>query len=128
MIIRRYEKSDFAQISSWAKDWGAEYSEDQFPEIGFIVDGVAAYFLYQTDSLVCFLENLISNKHANKEDRDSAVDGVINAVFKEAHDRGYVVAYATTDNPRAVVRAMIHGACAIPKHTLLIKKLTDPSL
>lgn len=124
MIARRYEPSDFEQIKAWAKEgWNRDYEADQFPKTGFIVDGLAAYFLYSTDSSVCFLENLISNKSADQNQRREAVDLVTKAIIKEAQDLGFKVAYATTGIPLVVVRAMMAGAQAIPKQTLLIKKL-----
>lgn len=123
MKARRFEPSDFEQISQWALDYDTIYDEEQFPSVGFIVDGLAAYFLYQTDSKVCFLENLIANKSADKISREKAIELVINEILKEAEIRGYKVAYATTGLSAVIVRAMTHGAQATPKQTLLTKKL-----
>lgn len=127
MQARRFESKDFAQIKAWAKEYGAEYDEKLFPKTGFIVDGVAAYFLYATDSHVCFLENLIANPKASRDDRDAGIDLVLRETLKEAKERGFHVAYATTDNPKVVVRAMLFGAKAQPKQVLLTKNLTGPS-
>ena len=123
MNVRPYKKEDFAQVKSWANRFGTQYRESQFPETGFIVDGVAAYFLYKTNSSVCFLENLISNRMASKNDRDHAIELVIKEALKTATELGFEIAYATTDVPQVVMRAMIHGAQATPKQTLLTKQL-----
>jgi len=127
MKVRRYEDSDFSQISEWAKDYDTQYEQTQFPKIGFIVDGFAAYFIYQTDSSICFLENLISNKNADRTEKEKAIELVIQAILQEASDLGFRVAYATTDMPQVIVRAISHGARMKAKQALLIKNLTDPS-
>lgn len=129
MTVRPYEPRDFPQIAKWAKDgYNTEYQEDQFPATGFIVDGVAAYFLYSTDSSICYLENLISNKYANPTLKHHAIEMIIEAILKEARAMGFKVAYATTDIPDVVFRACQHGALARTKQTLLTKLLTiDPS-
>lgn len=126
MIVRRYLASDFPEIEAWGKAWGAEYLESQFPKTGFIVDGFAAYFLYQTDSTVCFLENLVSNKAADPKLRSQAVDLVTMTIISHARELGCTVAYATTDNAAVVIRALTQGAKAQAKQTLLTKHLTHP--
>lgn len=119
---------DFAQICEWAKEYDTTYEDHQFPETGFIVDGLAAYFLYSTDSSVCFLENLISNKLADKVARGTAIKLVIDAVLTEAKRMGFRVAYATTNIPAVIFKARVHGAHTEPNQTLITKKLnSDPS-
>lgn len=128
MIARKYLPEDFDQIQLWAKEWGTNYKPSQFPKTGFIVDGLAAWFLYRTDSSVCFLENLISKKSADERDRDEAIKLVVDAVLTEARDQGFSVAYATTDIPAVVIRAMQYGATGEAKQVLLTKRLDhDPS-
>ena len=128
MKARRYSPADFDQISQWAKDgYETSYEADQFPEIGFIVDGYAAYFLYQTDSKICFCENLISNRFADEFGRRKAVTLVIDAVLAEAQRLGFKIAYATTGNSSVILRAVQLGAIAVPRQSLLIKTLATPN-
>ena len=127
MKARPYEPKDFEQIQAWGKEWGANYSEDQFPQIGFIVDDVAAYFLYQTDSSVCFLENMVSNKKIHQEIKNQALTLIAEAILKKAKEEEFTVAYATTNNVAIAKRAAEHGAKCQWGHLLLIKDLTDPS-
>lgn len=127
MKARRYQPVDFVQIAHWAEGWNTTYTEAQFPKVGFIVDGYAAYFLYSTDSSVCFLENLISNRHADHLKRKKAIELVCDAVLKEAAGLGFKVAYATTSIPEVIVRAINLGATVESKQTLLTKTLTSPS-
>lgn len=127
MQVRRYHINDFDQIQKWAEAWHTSYSKEQFPSVGFIVDGIAAYFLYQTDSEVCFLENLISNREVDQKIRHIAIEMIIDAILKEAKEHGFKVAYATTNIPSVIVRAIEHGAKADFKQTLLTKNLNDPT-
>lgn len=124
MNVRRYEPKDFEQIKAWGEQWGAEYDEAQFPQVGFIVDGVAAYFLYSTDSVCCWLENMVTNREAEKEERKRALDLIVDAILSEARSLGFKVAYATTKNISAAKRAKTLGAHIATNH-LLITKLLD---
>lgn len=124
MIARKYEPDDFDELAKWGAEWGAEYREDQFPHIGFIVEGVAAYFLYQTDSSVCWLENMIAKRGVSENVRTQALELLIDAILKEASELGFSVAYATTDNIPVAKRAKEHGATIRPGQLLLTKDLT----
>jgi len=122
-MVRKYDPLDFRQIQTWAQMWGTTYSCDYIPKIGFIVDGVAAYFLYETGTKLCFMENLISNKDADKIIVSKAVDEIIIALLNEAKELGYEVAYACTDNPSVITRALLTGANVKSKYALIQKSL-----
>ncbi len=124
MQARKYEPSDFPTIEVWGAQWGSEYKEHQFPKVGFIVDGIAAVFLYQSDSSCCWLENMISNKEAPKEKKAVAVDLLIQAVLQEASDLGFKIAYATTDNVPLVLKLKEYGGMIKPLQMLLTKILS----
>lgn len=123
MMVRPYEPRDFPQVEAWGKDYGDEYKEHQFPKTGFIVDGIAAYFLYSTDSSLCWLENMISNRNVQKERRDQALDLIIQAILEEAERLGFKIAFAMTDNIPVVKRAIEYGAMVKPLQMKLIKIL-----
>lgn len=124
MTVRRYEEKDFATIKAWGAEWGADYVEDQFPNTGFIIDGVGAFFLYGTDSTVCWLENMITRKGLDSMTRARACDVLIEAGFREAKEQGFSVAYATTGLASAAKRARDHGAAISINQFLLTKDLT----
>lgn len=124
MIVRRFEEKDFPQIVEWGTGWGDVYDLEQFPKTGFIVDGCGAYFLYQTDSKVCWLENLIVRRDLDAGTKDIAIDLLIEAAVKEARALGFKIAYAATDNYSAAKRAREHGASIHPNYVFLIKDLT----
>lgn len=128
MTARLVEANDLANIKQWAlTGWDTEYSEDLFPAMGLIVDDIAAVFIYRTDSKVCFIENMVSNREACPVEKDRALDVLLKDAFSMAKDLGFKVAYATTNNPKVISRAIHHGVQIDIKHTLLTKYLTDPS-
>jgi hypothetical protein len=123
--VRKYDPAnDFDQIKEWGAEWGAEYLEDQFPMTGFIIDGVAAYFLYSTDSSVCWLENMVAKRGVDELTRDRALTLLVDAILLEAVAKGFTVAYATTDNIPVAKRAKEHGAIVRAGQILLTKDLT----
>lgn len=125
MIVRRYQPEDFDQVRKWGLEWGAQYDEEQFPDTGFIIDKVAAYFLYSTDSSVCWLENMISKKGLEKAVRARACDLLIHEALKTAEELGFTVAYATTDIASMAKRARAFGAQIKPNQILIVKDLTQ---
>ena len=124
MIVRRFDEKDFAQIVAWGAEWGDVYELDQLPKVGFIVDGCGAYFVYQTDSKVCWLENLITKRDLDAGTKAIAIDLLIEAAIKEARALGFKLAYAATDNFSAAKRAREHGAFAQSNFVFLTKDLT----
>lgn len=119
MKARKYQDSDFEQIQAWGKAWGADYDKDLFPPLGFIVPGVCAYFIYETPSKVCWLENMVKNPEVPKELSDIALELVVTEVLREVYSLGYKVCYATTDSDVVIERALKHNAKALKHQTLL---------
>lgn len=124
MNVRPYKPEDFEQIKSWGEKYNAVYDPELLPPCGFIVDGVAAYFLYETLSKVCFLENMIANKDVDDATKDKALTLIVEAIIIEATKRGFKLAYACTNIPKVVERAILNGAKFEPKYVLLTKKLS----
>lgn len=123
-MVRRYTLEDFNEINTWAAQRGDSYSPELLPEIGFIIPGVAAYFLYRTDSGICFLENLIANPILTKEQRDVGINQLITIILLEAKRQGYRIAYACTDLEAIEERAERFGATITPNYKLITKQLS----
>lgn len=123
LSVRKMEPKDFEAIKGWGSNWGDVYHTDQFPETGFIVDDIVAYFLYKTDSSVCWLENMISKPNCDPILRDHALDLLIDAALAAAKELGFSVAYATTSSYSLARRAQKHGALVRPFQILVTKEL-----
>ena len=118
-MVRKYLDSDFNQVASWGGKWGCDYDKSLLPPTGLIIPGVCAYFIYETNSSVCFIENLVRNPDVPKEVADKCVNLLITETLREVKRLGYTKVYATSNNDSAINRAVEHGALASPDYTLL---------
>lgn len=104
---RRYiEEHDYEMLCQW---W-IDHDEVPpiaclYPETGFIVENVAAAFLYKTDSCMALIEMIIYNPRSPKEIRQKALDDVIEAVILEAKGQDFEVLAGFTDLPVVVERS-----------------------
>lgn len=85
-MIRRYDPElDYQTISHWYSLRGMpSVSQEMIPGIGFIKEGCAAGFLYLTDTKLAIIDLFISNPESRKEQRDDALDGIVEDLIKEA--------------------------------------------
>lgn len=116
-MVRKYRAEDFEQIKAWGKAWGSDYESDLFPPLGFIVPGVCAYFIYETPSKVCWLENMVANPDVPKEVRDLALNAVVTECLREVSRLGYRKVYATSNYEAVIKRAQTHNAKVTPGFT-----------
>lgn len=123
-MIRRYKPEDFKQIEQWLIDRGMKVFHPRvLPETGFIVDDIAAIFLFKTDSDSCYIENLVSNPHSDQAERDECIKQLLDTVLQEATRIGFKFAMAVTDSRPVITRALSHGAEIEPNKVLLTKRL-----
>ncbi len=104
MKIEKFDKEKhYEKIYSWWKDHEQPpLAVDLLPNTGILVDGIVALFLYQTDSKVAFMENLISDKNSNKEHRRKAIDVALSEIIKIAKEKDfkYIISYPTKNSKR----------------------------
>lgn len=101
MLIRKFDlEKDYNTINEWsiARNLGP-IPKELLPKIGFIVDNVACGFVIQTDTKVAYGEFLISNPTSTKEQRNVAIDSIMNRGFEKARDLGYLIFYVNVSNP-----------------------------
>lgn len=96
----RFNKSHIPEINSWyvARKM-ASLNDNLFPDIGYLVHGVGAGFIYQTDSALCFIDGYISHPLTNKEERKAAFDEITKALIMVAKEHGFDQILAYTKNP-----------------------------
>lgn len=80
--------------------------DDVFSSTGFVVEGVAAVWLYITNSTMAYLDHLIGNPDVAREERSAGLDAVITKALVVAHALGRRLAVAMVDNP-AVERRLV---------------------
>jgi hypothetical protein len=73
---------------AWAAVRGVDLRDDILPRVGFISDGAAVGWLYQTDSGVGYLETFVTNPSAPLRSRARAIDEVGMALISAARRLG----------------------------------------
>lgn len=85
VLVRRVVDLDFDEISKWAEARSLDMPDKKyFPKTGFIVNGIAAGFIYYTDSPIAIIDCYLSNPGSLKEDRDKALDLITEELIKNA--------------------------------------------
>jgi hypothetical protein len=123
--MREYTPADYPQLAGWYESRGLKPPRpDQLPSIGFIVDGVCAGFLYQTDSSIALIEGLVSNQAIGTTLRGESLHLVLSALCKAAKDKGFRTCYGFTQLDAVKARAESTGAtCAQGGFKLLVKEM-----
>ena len=112
------------QLSSWFEQWNiATNITDLLPKTGFIVDGVCAIFLYETNSKVCFIDGFISNKLASEEVKEKALDQVVLAAIDQAKADGFKKIVAQTRIAKVIERAEHFGFQPLGPFSIMTKDL-----
>lgn len=110
MKVRRYTPQDKTQIDSWYSKRNLEIIPDSLlPEVGFIIDNVAAGFLYKTDGGIALIENYITSPDVNYVDRDLGLEEVTKALIENARESGFDRVMAITTLQSVYTRALSHG-------------------
>lgn len=103
MVIKIFNKeTDYEELRGWWEDWGTPpHHPSVLSENGLIIniDGVnvASAFIYSTDSYICWLEHLTSNKEVwvalSEEERLDVLNKLGDAVFAQASEMGFKLAF-----------------------------------
>jgi hypothetical protein len=99
LTIRPLKSEDYKTLCEFWQQWGwTPPPQDFLPEIGMIVydeeTPIAASYLYITNSKVCWLEWVISNKnYKNRENRKNAINLLIETLINMAKNGGYKYIY-----------------------------------
>ena len=96
MKIRIFDKeTDYKELYNWWGEWGIpQHHPDVLSENGLIISidnvNIASAFIQSTDSYICWLEHLTTNKKAwlllSSEKRLNILDKLGNAVFEKAKE------------------------------------------
>lgn len=96
---RPFDEVDMEEVNGWYCSRGMRpLSYHMFPDVGYIVPGIGAGFLYQTDSSLCFIDGYISSPVSTREERREAFDLITNAIIRTAKDHGFQQILAYTRN------------------------------
>ena len=79
---RRVLSTDFVDLATWCSERGKTIPDESlFPRTGFIIDGIAAGFIYFTDSAVAIIDCYISNPNTESKTRSNALNAITDALI-----------------------------------------------
>jgi hypothetical protein len=125
MKVRRFISSDYNDLVNWwkAQKW-TPVPEDHLPEYGLVIDGIAAGFIYRTDSKFALLEFVIANPNTTKEERSEALDLIIDDLLFIAKELGHSTVFTSLEHPKLLERYEKHGFIPTDKNvTNMIRRL-----
>ena len=123
MKLRRVVKEDLTAINRWYRQRNLPLvTADVLPDVGFIAPGVAAVFLYQTDSSIAMIEGLISNPEATLRDRKLAIDASILQCVYYARALGYTQVIGLTRDAGTYKRVKRHGFFDLGTYQMVAKR------
>lgn len=94
MIVRDITKEDMPTVKSWweGHEWGADLTSAEYagvlPDIGFIIEGMCASWLYVSNSNMSFLSWVVSNPAVDLTEAGKALDEMINHALKVSAEIG----------------------------------------
>lgn len=124
-MVRRFLPQDLREVNAWYAARGfPQLTERHLPRVGFIVPGVAAGFLYQTDApAIAMLEGYVSRPRAGVRLVSSAIDDITGALLAEAKLRGVSSVVALTHARGIERRANKFGMRTIGVYAMAAKEL-----
>jgi hypothetical protein len=85
LLARRVVELDFDEIEKWCEARGGRLPDKSlFPRTGFIIDGIAAGFVYFTDSAVAIIDCYLSNPKTDPKTRSDALNEITSSLIKSA--------------------------------------------
>ena len=122
--VRHYVGTDFDQVRGWYEKRGISFNDrNVLPGVGFIVDNVAAGFIYMTDSNIAFIEGFIANSDTDEMARDSALDVISECLIAHAIVMGCKYIKCETKIKSIELRAKRFGFKSFGETVSLLKEV-----
>ncbi len=112
-------------IKLWHEQWGHSLDiVESLPDSGLIIPNVCACFLYKTNSNMCMVENLISNKDCDEETRQIGLDIIFKDMLQLVKDNGFKKVLSLVNNPNVIKRCLdIEYTISNSKYHVMIRSL-----
>ena len=123
-LVNPVRWNHMTEINQWFKAWGNNMPDVSiFPTNGFIVEGVAAGFIYLTDSSLAIIDCFISNPDSNLETRNHALNAITEKLLELAARRHYSIIKCDTKLEAIKERALAFGFKPTGSHDSFVKVL-----
>lgn len=121
--MRRYNSTDKPIMNEWLKPYDMELGDHEWPEIGYIVPGVAMGLLFRMEGNTGFLDSFCTAPGSTKQDRIKALELITEALIQDAKILGLRRLYALTDNEGIKVRCTANGFTLDGSYMLFKKEI-----
>lgn len=121
MEIQEFKPEDLDEINEWyEKRELPKFVKALCPKLGFIIHGVAAVFVYLTDSEIAIIEGLVSNPEFEKGARRDCIRRLVDHAYLEAKKQRSLVV-VIIKNGWVQELAKNTGYKSLGKHEVLIR-------
>jgi hypothetical protein len=123
-MVKRYRAEDYPDLVDLYQSHGlAAPSERHLPTIGLIAPGVAAGFLYLTDSTIGIIDNFVTHKQAEREARNAALDEIVRILLDAAKGADCSVVKCDTQIYAIKQRATAHGFDCVGSYQVFVRSI-----
>ena len=110
MTVEKYvPELHYKMVAEWWEKQGRQVPFSWLPATGFVVQDLAAGFLYTTDSQIGFFEMLTKNPEAGQQEVNRALDAIVGAIMEEAKSKEMKAVVGLTGELSVAQRARKHG-------------------
>ena len=122
--LRRIRGGDYDTLASWYTGRGFALPDaEDLPQIGFIVEDLAAGFLFCTDSTIAFADLFVSNPAAAPVLRARAVEAIVERLTEEAKACGFKYVAGACSSPGTKKLCLRRGFSSTGSYELLLKEV-----
>lgn len=123
-MVREYNDTDFNMINEWFKyQTDGALEQHSLSKVGFVVDGVACGFLYQTDSNFGILETFIANPNISAKERDLALKQILESLIDASKELKLKRLFGFSTSNTMINRALDLGFKIQDVSTTVVKEL-----
>ncbi len=124
MLARRVVDLDFDEIKRWFGIRDERFPDRSlFPDTGFIIDGIAAGFVYFTDSSIAIIDCYISNPDTDQLSRSDALNAITESLINSAKFHRCKMIKCDTKLESIKARAISHGFKTTGAYESFIKEI-----
>jgi len=122
--IRSFNPLDLDEMNRWYTQRGEPAIKvEMLPRLGFLVPGVAAGFLYQTDSSMALVEGFVSNPEALLCKRVKALHLILEGLTSAARGFGFKLVVGSSKRTGPVSLTLRQGFRRIGSYEMVVKEV-----
>jgi hypothetical protein len=122
--LRAFNPLDLDEMNRWYDLRGEPGVKiEMLPRLGFLAPGIAAGFLYQTDSALALVEGLVSNPEALLCKRAKALHLILGALTDAAKDFGFKLVIGSSKKTGPVALTLRQGFRKIGSFEMVVKEV-----